>query len=83
MNKSVRTSKPSKMEFFQGLGRTFMLPVALLAFMGLLLGLGSAFTSPSMIEAIPLFENKWLQIIFSFMSTLGGFAFSYLSLIHI
>lgn len=78
MNKSVRTSKPSKMEFFQGLGRTFMLPVALLAFMGLLLGLGSAFTSPSMIEAIPLFENKWLQIIFSFMSTLGGFAFSYL-----
>ena len=28
---------------FQGLGKTFMLPVALLAFMGILLGLGSSF----------------------------------------
>ena len=28
---------------FPGLGKTFMLPVALLAFMGILLGLGSSF----------------------------------------
>ena len=40
-------------EFFQGLGKTFMLPVALLAFMGILLGLGSSFSSESMIETIP------------------------------
>ena len=46
--------KASWMEIFQGLGKTFMLPVALLAFMGLFLGIGS------------------------FMSTIGGFAFSYL-----
>ncbi|CRH21359.1 hypothetical protein BN1423_1490011 [Carnobacterium maltaromaticum] len=35
-------------EFFQGLGKTFMLPVALLAFMGLLLGIGSSFLAPQL-----------------------------------
>ena len=65
-------------EFFQGLGKTFMLPVALLAFMGLLLGIGSSFTSPSTIETLPFLDHRGLQLIFSFMSTIGGFAFSYL-----
>lgn len=65
-------------EFFQGLGKTFMLPVSLLAFMGLLLGIGSAFSSPSTIEAFPFLDNNILQTVFKFMSTIGGFAFSYL-----
>lgn len=76
MNK--KSKKSHFWEFFQGLGKTFMLPVALLAFMGLLLGIGSAFTSPSTIEVIPFLGNPVLQIIFSFMSTIGGFAFTYL-----
>ena len=49
-------SKEKESDFlgvFQGLGKTFMLPVALLAFMGILLGLGSSFSSESMIETIP------------------------------
>lgn len=66
------------MEFLQGLGRTFMLPVALLSFMGLLLGIGSAFSSTSTIEAMPFLDNEILQIILRFLSTVGGFAFSYL-----
>ncbi|GIN62093.1 PTS maltose transporter subunit IICB [Robertmurraya siralis] len=65
-------------EFFQGLGKTFMLPVALLAFMGLMLGIGSSFTSSSTIETIPFLGNSVLQTIFSFLSTIGGFAFTYL-----
>ncbi|WP_129691533.1 maltose/glucose-specific PTS transporter subunit IIBC [Gottfriedia acidiceleris] len=65
-------------EFFQGLGKTFMVPVALLAFMGLILGIGSSFTSPTTIETFPFLGNSLLQVIFSFMSTIGGFAFSYL-----
>ncbi|PGM55886.1 maltose/glucose-specific PTS transporter subunit IIBC [Bacillus sp. AFS053548] len=65
-------------EFFQGLGKTFMVPVALLAFMGLILGIGSSFTSPTTIETFPFLGNSVLQVIFSFMSTIGGFAFSYL-----
>ncbi|MGT2910778.1 maltose/glucose-specific PTS transporter subunit IIBC [Streptococcus cameli] len=65
-------------EFFQGLGKTFMLPVALLAFMGLLLGIGSSFSSATTIESFPILGNPILQLVFRFMSTIGGFAFSYL-----
>lgn len=70
--------KKFSMEFLQGLGKTFMLPVALLAFMGLFLGLGSSFTSSATIDAFPFLGNEILQIIFRFMSTVGGFAFTYL-----
>jgi maltose/glucose PTS system EIICB component len=73
-----KSVKSSFWEFFQGLGKTFMLPVALLAFMGLMLGIGSSFTSPSTIETLPFLGNPVLQVIFSFMSTIGGFAFTYL-----
>lgn len=77
-NKSLK----SKMwEFFQGLGKTFMLPVALLAFMGLVLGIGSSFSSPATIETVPFLGNPVLQIIFRFMSTIGGFAFTYLPIL--
>lgn len=73
-----KKKKVFSMEFLQGLGKTFMLPVALLAFMGLFLGLGSSFTSATTIEAFPFLGNSALQLIFRFMSTIGGFAFSYL-----
>lgn len=68
-------------EFFQGLGKTFMLPVALLAFMGLLLGIGSSFTSPTTIENLPFLDHNVIQIILRFLSTIGGFAFTYLPLL--
>lgn len=73
-----RTMKSRLWEFFQGLGKTFMLPVALLAFMGLVLGIGSSFTSPATIDAFPFLGQPILQIVFSFMGTIGGFAFTYL-----
>lgn len=73
-----KKKKGFSMEFLQGLGKTFMLPVALLAFMGLFLGLGSAFTSDATIEAFPFLGNELLQVIFRFMSTVGAFAFTYL-----
>ncbi|MGG0737380.1 maltose/glucose-specific PTS transporter subunit IIBC [Niallia taxi] len=74
----MKNAKSRFWEFFQGLGKTFMLPVALLAFMGLMLGIGSSFTSPSTIDALPFLDNRFLQTIFRFMSTIGGFAFTYL-----
>ena len=40
-------------EFAQSLGKTFMFPVSLMAFMGLLLGVGSSITSPSTIDNFP------------------------------
>ncbi|MGX9799373.1 maltose/glucose-specific PTS transporter subunit IIBC [Pediococcus acidilactici] len=65
--------------FFQELGKTFMLPVALMAFMGLLLGLGSSFSSPTTIDAFPFLGNSILQVVFKYMSTIGGFAFNNLA----
>ena len=54
-----------------------MLPVALLAFMGILLGLGSSFSSESMIKTVKIISGKpAVKIIFQFMSTIGGFAFA-------
>ena len=37
--------KISLWEFFQQLGKTFMLPVALLSFCGIMLGIGSSLSS--------------------------------------
>lgn len=47
------TFKTKSISFFQELGKTFMFPIATLAFMGLLLGLGCAISSPILIENIP------------------------------
>lgn len=74
----IKEKKATLWEFFQGLGKTFMLPVALLAFMGILLGLGSSFSSASMIETFPFLAQPTVKAIFQFLSTIGGFAFSYL-----
>ena len=65
--------------FFQELGKTFMLPVALMAFMWLLLGLGSSFSSPTTIDAFPFLGNSILQVVFKYMSAIGGFAFNNLA----
>ena len=56
-----------------------MLPVALMAFMGLLLGLGSSFSSPITIDAFPFLGNSILQVVFKYMSAIGGFAFNNLA----
>lgn len=64
--------------FFQGLGKTFMLPVSLLAFMGILLGVGSSFTSEATLDVLPFLNIPFLQVFFHFLATLGSFAFTYL-----
>ena len=72
----MENKKKSLWQFFQMLGKTFMFPIALLSVCGMLLGIGSAFTNSSLIEAVPLLGNPVLQKIFSFMTTLGLFAFN-------
>lgn len=74
-----KNDKQSSMwDFLQNMGKTFMLPVALLAFMGLILGIGSSFTSDSMIDVFPFLENNMIQLVLKFLATVGGFAFTYL-----
>lgn len=74
----TKKKKSTFWEFFQGLGKTFMLSVALLAFMGILLGLGSSFSSESMIQTLPFLGYPAVKAVFQFMSAIGGFAFTYL-----
>lgn len=65
-------------EFFQSLGKTFMLPVALLSFCGIMLGIGSSLSSHNVISLLPFLGNPVLQLVFTWMSKVGSFAFSYL-----
>ncbi|EPN9527026.1 maltose/glucose-specific PTS transporter subunit IIBC [Cronobacter malonaticus] len=64
--------------FMQQLGKTFMLPVALLSFCGILMGIGSSLSSHDVITLMPFLGNSVLQLIFTWMSKMGSFAFSFL-----
>lgn len=64
--------------FLQDLGKSFMFPIATLSAMGILVGIGSAFTSPSMLQRLPLLKNPILFTIFSFMNNVGSYGFTYL-----
>lgn len=62
-------------EFFQGLGKTFMLPVALLSALGIMLGIGSALSSPQLMEMWPWLHNPILNFVARFIATIGSFGF--------
>lgn len=72
----AKKKKGNTWQFFQMLGKTFMFPIALLSICGMLLGIGSAFTNESMIEAIPFLGNTYVNLFFQFMVQLGLFAFN-------
>ncbi|WP_234898497.1 PTS transporter subunit EIIC [Aeromonas veronii] len=55
-----------------------MFPVSLMAFMGLLLGVGSSITSPSTIDNFPFLGGEYTQLVFNLMATVGSFGFTYL-----
>ncbi len=49
----MQKTKAALWEFLQGLGKTFMLPVALLAFCGIMLGVGSSLSSDAVLTTVP------------------------------
>ena len=69
----------------QKLGQTFMLPISLLPIAGLLLGIGSSFTNPSVIEMYNLgnvlYEGGTLFGILSVLAAAGNIVFSHLGLL--
>lgn len=65
-------------EFFQQLGKTFMLPVALLSFCGIMLGIGSSLSSHDVLTLLPWLDVPLLQAVFVWMGKVGSFAFSFL-----
>ncbi len=69
----------------QRVGRSFMLPIALLPIAGLLLGIGSSFTNPTTIEAYNLdkiiYEGGVLYSILNIMAKTGSVVFDNLALL--
>jgi PTS system D-glucosamine-specific IIC component len=69
----------------QRVGRSFMLPIALLPVAGLLLGIGSSFTNPTTLEAYNLTniikEGGVLYTVFDIMSKTGSVVFDNLPLL--
>ena len=69
----------------QRVGRSFMLPIALLPIAGLLLGIGASFTNPAMIEAYKLEkllgDGTVLHFILTIMSETGNIIFANLPII--
>lgn len=73
---------PKKRKSFMGkvqlLGKTFILPVSLLAFSGILLGIGSGLTNPSTIEQMPWLGVSGLHEILLFFTAIGSVGFMFL-----
>lgn len=65
----------------QKIGKSFMLPIAILPAAGLLLGIGGALSNPNTVQAYPFLDIPWLQGIFSIMSSAGDVVFGNLALI--
>ncbi|MBQ8382640.1 MAG: PTS transporter subunit EIIC [Clostridia bacterium] len=69
----------------QRVGRSFMLPIALLPIAGLLLGIGSSFTNPAMIQAYHLEkllgEGTVLHFVLTVMSETGNIIFGNLPIL--
>lgn len=69
----------------QRIGRSFMLPIAILPIAGLLLGIGSSFTNPTTLEAYGLtgviYEGGLLYTILDIMSETGNIIFANLPLL--
>lgn len=71
-------AKAALWEFLQGLGKTFMLPVALLAFCGIMLGVGSSLSSESVTDNLPFLKAGVFHLVFTWMANTGQVAFTFL-----
>lgn len=81
----VSSMKDKIFGVLQRVGRSFMLPIALLPIAGLLLGIGSSFTNPTTLEAYHLTniikEGGLLYTILDIMSKTGSIVFDNLALL--
>ena len=65
----------------QKIGKSFMLPIAILPAAGLLLGIGGALSNPTTIQAYPFLDVAFLQGLFQVMAAAGEVVFSNLALL--
>lgn len=65
----------------QNLGKSFMLPIAVLPAAGLLLGIGGVFSNPHTIQQYPFLDIAFLQAILILMKMAGQVVFANLALL--
>lgn len=65
----------------QRIGKSFMLPIAILPAAGLLLGIGGALSNPTTVKTYPILANRTAQSIFTVMSAAGTVIFENLPLL--
>ena len=65
----------------QKIGKSFMLPIAILPAAGLLLGIGGALSNPNTVKAYPALDNPVLQGVFSVMAAAGTVVYANLALL--
>lgn len=80
MNRNMKTRF---LGFLQELGKSFMFPVSTLSAMGILVGIGSAFTTGPVLETLPFLKNEYLQVFFNYINTIGGIGFTYLPVLFV
>lgn len=68
-------------KFLQKIGKSFMLPIAILPAAGLLLGIGGALSNPTTIATYPILANPILQSVLKVMSDAGSTIFNNLSIL--
>jgi PTS system maltose and glucose-specific IIC component len=74
----MQKTKAALWEFLQGLGKTFMLPVALLAFCGIMLGIGSSLSSDAVTDNVAFLRGEGFHLVFTWMANTGLVAFTFL-----
>ncbi|WP_031038727.1 maltose/glucose-specific PTS transporter subunit IIBC [Streptomyces sp. NRRL F-5650] len=74
----MHKTKAALWEFLQGLGKTFMLPVALLAFCGIMLGIGSSLSSDAVTDNVAFLKGEGFHLVFTWMANTGLVAFTFL-----
>lgn len=65
----------------QTFGRSLLLPIAMLAPVGMIMGVASAFTQAYMIERLPFLANGTLQTIFKSLQTIASIIFNNIPLL--
>ena len=68
--------------FFLQLGKSFLLPIALISAAGIFLGISSAFSNPNIVKDIPFLANDFIQAILGFTKSITGALFGNLGILY-
>ena len=66
---------------FQKLGKILMTPVMILPIAGILVGIGSAFTTKNIVALWPVLGNTYVKLFFNLLKAMGNTVNSYLPII--